>query len=278
MPTNLKGKPILITGASSGIGRATALACARAGMPVFVTARRDDRLRALVDEVRAAGGAAEHVALDVRDEAACARAADAARTAFGPVYAVFANAGFGFEAPTHAVSDAEAREIFDVNYFGTLNIIRPLAPRMVEAGAGHILICSSCLATLPTARYAHYSATKAAQHHVGRAMGAELRPFGVRVTTVHPVGTRTEFFDESARRSPDRRLTARVRDALMQPAERVARAVVGALRRPKPEVWLRQSARLSFATMALLPRTTERLLARSVRRAAASLSSFRSPT
>src|SRR5207237_1833907 len=100
-PMDLTGKPIAITGASSGIGRATAIACARAGMPVAVGARRADRLESLSAEIAAAGGRAIAVQMDVDKPEDCQRLIDRTIGAFGSIYAVFANAGFGLHKPIH---------------------------------------------------------------------------------------------------------------------------------------------------------------------------------
>src|SRR5437868_4995866 len=103
MTIDLRGKPIAITGASSGIGEATALACAAAGMPVALAARRIDRLEALADRIKSGGGRATVRQLDVADKDASADfIASAARDLGGGVlYSVFANAGYGAEQPVH---------------------------------------------------------------------------------------------------------------------------------------------------------------------------------
>src|SRR4051812_42586613 len=98
-PIDLSGKSIAITGASSGIGRATALACAAAGMPVALGARRVDKLKAAVDEITAKGGRAIAVPTDVTSPDDCRRLLDTAVAELGPLYAVFANAGYGIEKP-----------------------------------------------------------------------------------------------------------------------------------------------------------------------------------
>lgn len=298
MPIALAAKPILISGASSGIGRATAIECARAGMHVIAMARREDRLRALVDEInapgflssetprragqdgkaggRAAAGSitaafapprprAAMVVGDVSRQADCDAAVARCVETFGSIYAVFANAGFGVEAPFHEMSEAQLREIVEVNLFGSTNLIRAALPHMLKAGAGHVLWCSSCLAKLPMPVYGAYCATKAAQHHLSRAMNVELRRTGVRSSSVHPVGTKTEFFDTAASRNDGRAaLSSNAPAWSMQPPERVARAVVRCLRRPTPEVWTSLPARIGFPLMGLFPRTIDWALARTL--------------
>ncbi len=261
MPIELSGKPILITGASSGIGEATALECARAGMPVVVAARRANRLEGLVSRIRSAGGNSLAVPLDVQDVQACAAAIETCKREFGSVYSVFANAGYGAEVPAHEMSDAQVREMFETNFYGSLNVIRPALPHMLEAGHGHVLICSSCLARCPIPLMSIYGATKAAQHHLAWAMRIELGPSGVHVSSVLPVGTRTEFFEQAAAASSQPGTGAAKPMALdphmpkwmLQSPVKVARAVVRCLRRPKPEVWTSPTTRWSMAIAAAFP-------------------------
>lgn len=255
--TELRGRPILITGASSGIGRATALRCAEAGMPVAACARREDKLRELCAELSARGVPSIAIRLDVRDAEMCAGAVEAAERELGPLHAVFANAGYGLERPVHETSDSELRALFETNLFGTLNVVRPALPGMLDRRAGHVLICSSCLARFPLPCYAAYSATKAAQHHLGRAMNLELEGRGVRVSTVHPIGTKTEFFDVVTRDSTNSEILSHTPEIFMQSPDRVARAIVRCLRRPRPEVWTSAFVRLGMIVSALMPRIAD---------------------
>jgi len=255
MAVDLRGKPILITGASSGIGRATALACARAGMPVALAARRLDRLEALAGEIASAGGRSAAFELDVADAVGCEACVSRAEAALGPLHAVFANAGRGLRAPFVAMDDRALREIFEVNFFGTVNTLRPAVEGFVRRGSGHALICSSSIGKLPLPGYGAYCATKAAQWHLGLAMRHELAPLGVAVSTVHPIGTRTEFFDRSGEGAggDGGGIAAATPAVFMQPPERVARAVVGCLRRPRAEVWTSLSSRLTLGLLSAFP-------------------------
>jgi NAD(P)-dependent dehydrogenase (short-subunit alcohol dehydrogenase family) len=265
---NLTGKPIAITGASSGIGRATALACARAGMPVTVGARREDKLESLVKEITALGGRALAMRVDVDRAEDCRRLIERTIEAFGSVYAVFANAGYGIHKPVDQTTDDEFRAIFETNFYGTLNSIRPALPHMLAARSGHILVCSSCLAKLGAPFHAAYSATKAAQDHVARAMRVELKATGVAVSSIHPIGTRTEFFDRAEQRSTGERNALPSPPAFfMQPAERVANAVVRRLRKGRGgETWTSLPARLAFVAADLFPDLTDWALARATPR------------
>ncbi|HVZ92900.1 MAG TPA: SDR family NAD(P)-dependent oxidoreductase [Phycisphaerales bacterium] len=276
MAIELAGKPIAITGASSGIGHATAIECAKAGMPVVVGARRLERLNELVKTIESLGGRAIAVQMDVADAAACRGLIDRTVESFGSIYSVFANAGYGLASPIHETSDEQLRAIFETNFFGTLSTVRAALPHMLNAGRGHVLVCSSCLArfTLPYSGF--YCATKAAQMHVTRALNDELRLRGIFASSVHPIGTRTELFEEAHKRSPP--ATADLidppgRSFMMQPAETVAKAVVRCLRKPRPEVWTSHATRLGMALAAAFPTMTDavvrRLTERRLKQAAA---------
>jgi short-subunit dehydrogenase len=155
------------------------------------------------------------------------------------VYSVFANAGYGLDATVAETSVEQARRMFEVNFFGTMNAYLPALPHMLRAGEGHVLICSSSIGKLALPGSGMYCATKAAQNHIGRAMNMELRRKGVHTSTVHPVGTRTEFFDQLRKRSGNGGATfdQHAPGWMMQSAETVAGSIVRCLRRPRPEVW-----------------------------------------
>jgi len=263
---DLRGKPIAITGASAGIGAAVARACARAGMPVALAARREDRLRSLAEEIERAGGRAFVRRVDVAQAEECRGFVEEAAAALGPLHAVLANAGYGFEAPVLETTDAALREILEVNVFGTLHTIRPALGPMLRAGSGHVLITTSCVSKIGIPFLSAYSLSKACQDHLGRALRAELAGTGVSVSTIHPIGTKTEFFEVAAGRSggvaPGGVVSSsRTPGAFMQTPERVAGAVVRCLRRPRAEVWTSLPVRLGMAMGVAFPGVLDRALA-----------------
>jgi short-subunit dehydrogenase len=240
MPIDLRNKPIAITGAGTGIGAATAIACARAGMPVAICGRRADRLNQVAAEIRKLGGKVLVMPLDVADAAASRAFIERTVQEFGSIYSVYANAGFGLEIPIHRMSEQDLRQIFEVNFWGSLNVIRPALDHMLKSRdqhKGHVLWCSSCLAKMTLPYYGAYSATKAAQNHLGRAMRLELEPLGVHVSTVHPITTRTELFDKVKDRSGLSDIEAHAPAFFTQDAETVADHTINCLRRPRAEVW-----------------------------------------
>ncbi|HYF15276.1 MAG TPA: SDR family oxidoreductase [Phycisphaerales bacterium] len=259
MAIDLRARPIVITGASSGIGRATAVACARAGMPVCAGARRVARLEELAAEVRAMGGRCAVRACDVTSAADCAALVEACERDLGPVYAVFANAGAAHEIGAIEAPDEEYRATLEVNFFGTLNTIRPAIASMRREGSGHVLVCSSCLAKSGLPRMAPYTVSKAAQDHLARAMRAEFAGSGIHVSGVYPIGTRTEFHDHAGHEPPP------MGRMLMQDADVVARAVVRCLKRPRGEVWTSTPTRLLMALGVAFPSLADAALRRQMR-------------
>lgn len=227
-----------------------------------------DKLQKLAREIIDAGGQATAIELDVASDASSEAFLDRAEADLGPLYAVFANAGFGFERPVHETSDADMREIFEVNFFGTLRIVTPMARRFIERRSGHVLICSSSIGKMAIPGYGAYCASKASQWHIGRAMRNELKPHGVHVSTIHPIGTRTEFFDEARRRSGGGSLVENTPKAFIQPPERVARAVVVCLKRPRTEVWTSLPSRLGLGLLSTLPKLGDLAMDRFAKRQA----------
>ncbi len=256
MASDLTDRVIIITGASSGIGAATARACARAGMDCVLNGRDAERLAAVADEVRALGRKVVTVAGDVTEPGLNVRLLDTAEKEFGKFDVVFANAGYGFTKPTLELELDELRRIFEVNFFAGFELLWHAGRRLLAAKRrGHLLMCSSAVAKFTLRGFAAYSATKAAQNHVCRAMRMELRPRGTEVSSVHPITTRTGFFDSAAkyvgRHEPwePRGVTG----LFVQDPERVAAAIVRCLRRPRPEVWASTLVRVAAGLMTIFP-------------------------
>lgn len=263
----LQGRTIAITGASSGIGRATAIACARAGMNVVLAARREDMLNDAVQKIRSEGAKAEALVMDVTKAGENQRLIDFSCERFGSLFAVFSNAGYGIERRVLEYTDSELERIFATNFWSSLELMR-LAARHILAHnpgpvRGHVLACSSCVSKIGLPNFAAYSGTKALQDHFGRAMRAELNADGICVSTVHPIGTRTEFFDTAQNLSGGKRTSIQTPKALQQSADVVANAIVRRLRKHRgAEVWTSFAIRLALAASLILPGSTDRLLRR----------------
>ncbi|MDP7070845.1 MAG: SDR family oxidoreductase [Phycisphaerales bacterium] len=262
----LDGKPIVITGGGSGIGAATASACAAAGMPVVLAGRRIEPLEATRQTIVAAGGKAHVVPADVTQGDHAAELLDAAASEFGPPWAVFANAGRGLDRAGHATTDEDVRSIFEVNFFAAHTLLTEAARRMLAArSGGHLLACASCVSKFSPPYHGAYAATKAAQDLFCQAMRLELAPSGIHVSTVHPITTTTEFFDVSARvsgRSTERTGVHLTPKFFRQRPEQVANSILKCLRKPVPEVWTSVIVRLTAAMRALRPTLMDRQMRR----------------
>ncbi len=176
----------LVTGASSGIGRALSLHYATRGARVFAAARRVDRLRDLSEEARAAGGDIVPVAMDVADASATMDRIRRLDDEAGGLDLVIANAGIHEETPCKAFEWSKFEQTIDVNVTGACATLYALVPRMMERRRGHLVGISSAVAGVGIPAVSAYAASKAFLDTVLQAMRAELAPFGVHVTTIQP--------------------------------------------------------------------------------------------
>jgi 3-oxoacyl-[acyl-carrier protein] reductase len=221
---SLEGQVVAITGASAGIGAATARALAAEGALVALGARRVERLDALVDEL---GGNALAVDLDVRDPASSRRMIDATLARFGRLDALVANAGIGAYGGIMDLDDETLATMMDTNFAGTVWPIRAAVPHFLASGTGDIVIVASVAGLRGNGDEAVYAATKFAQVGLAGGLDRELRAKNIRVSTICPGGTATEFA-MGAGRTPDMPGLA----DMLRP-EDVAAAVVTVLEQPK---------------------------------------------
>lgn len=261
MPLDLTGRVIAITGGSSGIGAATARACAAAGMHVSLAARDQSRLDLIAADVKSHGRHSLAESCDVTDPGQVTAWINKTADHLGTLDAVFANAGYGIFASVLDTTDDQMRAIFETNYYGTLNTIRAAAPIMLEKRRGHILICTSSVSEIALPMNGAYCATKAAQDSIAGALRAELADRGVHVSGVHPIGTRTDFFRRAGTAAQ-----VNTHKAFMQDPEQVARAIVRCLRKPVPEVWPHLATRFGMAGCTAFPRAAAWAMRRMARR------------
>ena len=193
MSEKLLGKSVVVTGASSGIGRACALALAREGADVIVTARREDRLAVLVRAIEATGRRAALVAGDAREEKTAIAAVAAAIDRFGRLDILINNAGAGIYKDLVDTSAAEYDHLVDTNVRSTFLFTRHAVPHMIAAKSGTVLVISSMAGKYGFAGEAVYCATKFAQVGLAQALDKELRPHGIKVGAICPGGVKTEF-------------------------------------------------------------------------------------
>jgi NAD(P)-dependent dehydrogenase (short-subunit alcohol dehydrogenase family) len=230
---------VLVTGASSGIGAATARLLRERGFEVFGTSRRPEQLGRDAPDVR-------WVPMDICDEDSVRKGVAEVLSAVPRLDALVCNAGFGIFGSVEEVSIAAAKEQFETNFFGTLRTLRAIVPHMREAGRGRIAIVGSLAGRAPMPFQAHYSATKAAVDALALGLRSELHPVGVKVTLIEPGDIDTPFNDRmdwgDTGHSPYadriRRCEAVVRESLPKapPPEVVARAIHRALTARRPRV------------------------------------------
>jgi short-subunit dehydrogenase len=224
---------VAITGASSGIGRATALRLARDGASVVMCARRIDRLEALASEIAAGGGTALPIAADVTREADMQALVSHAVERFGRLDAMMCNAGFGIAGTIEDISADQMQAVIDVNYLGTYFAARAALPLFRRQGRGHLIVISSIVGKRGVPYMGAYSATKFAQVGLAECLRSELVGSNIHVTVVFPVSTPTEFHEVMARESG---ATSEARGP-KQRVEEVADAIARAIAHPVPEVY-----------------------------------------
>jgi len=188
-------KTVLITGATAGIGRTTALHLARLGHHVIASGRKQSELARLVAEGHGLAGKLDAIALDVTQPASIAAAVDAVARLTGDrgLDVLINNAGFGVLGPTSEISDAEMRRQFDTNVFGLMSVTRAFLPGMRARRAGRIINVSSMGGRVTLPYFGVYNATKYAVESLSDALRYELRPFGIDVALIEPGMIRTNF-------------------------------------------------------------------------------------
>jgi short-subunit dehydrogenase len=179
-------KVVMITGASSGIGRGLAVEIAGRGANVGLVARRAEVIGEVVREIEAAGGKAAALPADVQSEDSIRAAAEKLRASLGPIDVLIANAGIG---PTRDAADFSAEEVSDVinvNVIGASNSVAAVIPEMVARGSGQLVAISSLAAYRGLPRSAAYCASKAAVSAFFESLRLDLEPRGIDVTIIHP--------------------------------------------------------------------------------------------
>jgi short-subunit dehydrogenase len=253
---SLTGRVAAITGASSGIGLACAEQLAREGVAVVIGARRQDRLAAAVERIRAAGGRAEAVTGDVTSEADVQALVDRTLTSFGGLDVMICNAGFGYYGTVEETPPDVMRRMMDVNFMGTYFGARAALPVFRKQGRGHLLFVSSIVGRRGIALMSGYSATKAAQAAFAESLRSEFAGTDIHVSAVFPVSTETEFRSAMAR---DYGHTVAGLGP-KQSVDHVAGAIVEAIRHPRPEIYPHAKSRALPILNAAAPAFTDRLM------------------
>jgi NADP-dependent 3-hydroxy acid dehydrogenase YdfG len=229
----LSSRVAVVTGASAGIGRATAEQLAREGAAVVLSARRADRLDDIVSRITSDGGRAIAVPGDVTSEADMQRLVARALEEFGRLDIIVCNAGIGFHDAFEKTPASVMHRLVDVNLMGTFYAAQAALHVFLKQNSGHIIAVSSIVGRRGMGGSAVYSATKAAQIGFIEALRAELAGTRVHASLVYPVGTDTEFHEVIHRDFGHKIQGLGPR----QSADDVARAIVGCVMSPRVEVY-----------------------------------------
>jgi short-subunit dehydrogenase len=186
-------KVVMITGASSGIGRGIALEVAARGANVGLLARRQELLEEIVGEAKKRNVKAASAAADVRDARAVREAANRFRSELGPIDVLIANAGIGTTGHVTLVRPEDVASVIDINVLGAVNSVAAVLPEMVERGQGRLVAISSLAAYRGLAKSGAYCASKAALSSYFESLRIDLRHTGVGVTIIHPGFIKTDL-------------------------------------------------------------------------------------
>jgi NADP-dependent 3-hydroxy acid dehydrogenase YdfG len=232
MSNNVASKVVVITGASSGLGEATARLLSAQGASVVLGARCQDRIRLLASELNAGGGKAIAVTMDVTDRAQLKALVDTAAQAYGRVDVMINNAGLMPQAPLERFKVDEWDRMIDVNLEGVLHGIAAAPPYMQQQKSGHFINVSSVAGHKVGPGFAVYAATKHAVRALSEGLRMEVKPYNIRTTVISPGAVATELPDSIT--DPD--TAARVRSfyaAAAIPADSFARTVAFAISQPE---------------------------------------------
>ena len=246
----ISGTVALVTGASSGIGRDTAIDLARRGATVAICARRMDRLEETLAECRKHAPKSRAYACDVREREQIRATASAAQAELGPIDILVNNAGVSaYHLFTEAPED-EFEEMMRANYFSALYFTRDLLPSMVERRRGAVVFVSSFAGRIATWRHTAYSASKFAMTGLAEALYYEVKSKGVHVAVIYPGVIRTEIFDKG----PGFEHLRHVVEPQFLGTEVVTRAIAKAIEKERFELFAPAKYTIIWKLRALFPR------------------------
>lgn len=258
----LNGAVAVVTGASSGIGLAVAEQLAAEGAAVVLGARRADRLESAVARIRAGGGRAEALAMDVTRGADVESLVTRAVSAFGRLDIMICNAGFGYYGTVEDMDPDVMRRMMDVNFLGSFHGTRAALPVFRAQGRGHVIFVSSIVGKRAIPFMSGYSATKAAQASFAESLRSEFVGTDIHISCVFPVSTTTEFREAMARDFGHEVSGLGPK----QSVDHVARSIVECVRHPRAEVYPHRSSRGLSILNAIAPSFTDGLMRKYGRR------------
>ncbi len=248
---DLSGKRCLITGAASGIGRATALACARRGAELFLTDRNGDGLEGVAAEIRGAGGTVSHFGTaDVSDHDAVVALAGEVHALAPSVDVVMNIAGISTWGKIEQLEHDHWRRTIEINLMGPISVLECFVPPMIEAGrGGHVVNVSSVAGLFGLPWHAPYSASKFGLRGVSEVLRFDLRKHGIGVSLVCPGAVKTPLVDSVEivgvdRESPRIRKLVGLFEKRAVPAEKVAERIVAAIERNRYMVFTSADGRI----------------------------------
>jgi len=193
-----EGKVVMVTGGTSGIGKATAIAFARDGAKVVLSGRREKEGAQVVAEIKKLGGDAAFVRADVAKDADVKAMVKFTVDKFGKIDIAFNNAGVEWKGPLDQANEAEYRRVFDINVWGVLNSMRHEIPVMLKTGGGAIVNTSSVAGHVGLAQVSVYIASKHAIEGLTKSVALEFAKQNIRINAVAPGGVATEMVDRFA--------------------------------------------------------------------------------
>jgi short-subunit dehydrogenase len=255
--TGIRGKVVVITGASSGFGKGVALKAADQGATVVLAARRTELIEAVAAEINSRGGNALAVTTDVSREEDMERLAQAALARYGRIDVWINNAGIGALGAFDEIPLADHHRVIEVNLNGAITGSHIALREFRRQNRGTLINVGSVSSEIPFPYYASYAASKHGVLGLGLSLYQELRAQGARdihVSTILPFAADTPWFDHAAHyngRAP--------RMVLMDPADKVVDAIVGAISHPRKQISVGFKARLAVASHRLLPGPSQHL-------------------
>jgi short-subunit dehydrogenase len=242
-----KSKVIIITGASSGIGRAAALALSRFGAKITLASRNEEKLNMVKDEIEAGGGEALVIKTDVSSFDETQKAVKETISKWGRIDILIACAGKYVQDITHELDIQSYQDSLALNFFGALNVIKSLLPGMKQQGSGHIVIINSLDAKKGVIGDAPYVSAKAALDGFGDVLRQEMKPFSINVTSVYPGRVDTPMIENIEVPQISRKIAP----------EKVVKAIIKGIKRNRATVTVPSS--LSFVGILnnIMPRLTD---------------------
>lgn len=256
--SSCRGLRALVTGASSGIGRALSLRLAREGARVALVARREELLREVAAEIAAAGGEARAFAADLGDREQTLACAAEAVSVLGGVDLLVNNAGYGHHRRFLDWDLDDMERMMRVNYVGALYWTKALLPQMVERKRGWLVFVASIGGKIGVPEESAYAASKFALVGLAEALSIEIEDAGVHVLTICPGTVRTDFFDEEALK----RMPPVSRRSMIEPGE-IVDATLRALATGKREITVPRRLASAYVARAIAPGFTRRRVRRS---------------